>query len=58
MDRVCVSIEEAAKALGVSDSHLRRAIKRGEFPARQILGRWVVPVEAVLYYGKVPDGGS
>lgn len=41
-----ISIQEAAKRLGISDRTAYQAAKRNEFPNRRVGGRVLVPVVA------------
>jgi excisionase family DNA binding protein len=41
--RLTYTVAEAAAAAGISESHAYRLIKRGEFPARRLGNRLVVP---------------
>lgn len=40
-----VTVPEAARALGVADEQVRVMIRRGELPARQASGRWLIEDE-------------
>jgi len=44
---VTVTCQDAAKALSVSPSTVKRAIKRGRLPGLQSMGRWFVERDAV-----------
>lgn len=46
-NKLCLSIAEAADALGVGRSTFYAMAGRGEVPVRKIGGRSVVPVEAL-----------
>lgn len=45
--RLTYTVAEAAEALGIGESLLRRLIDRGEFPALPLGGRIVIPKIAV-----------
>ena len=42
-ERLTYTVAEAAALLGISESHARRLIRKGEFPVIQLGGRYVVP---------------
>jgi excisionase family DNA binding protein len=44
MERLTVSVEEAAQALGVSRAHAFRMVNSGELPARRLGKRWLVSI--------------
>lgn len=52
--RVMVSVEEAAKVLGLGRSAAYEAARRGELPTRRIGRRLLVPVPALLEWLGVP----
>ena len=47
IERKGYSIPEAAKIIGVSAGTLRKAVKAGDFPHRQIFRRIIIPKWAV-----------
>src|SRR5579863_6831117 len=55
-----VSIEEAARRLGVHRDTVRAAIDRGEIRAARLGRRWLVPLAALdhLLFGRDPSGES
>lgn len=46
--RATISVEQAAKILGVGRTAAYEAARRGEFPTRRLGRRLVVPVPALL----------
>jgi excisionase family DNA binding protein len=46
-ERRTVSLEEAAKILGISRGHAYAAAKKGGLPTIRIGSRWLVPVAAL-----------
>lgn len=49
-----ISIEQAAKVLGLGRTAAYEAARRGEFPTRRLGRRLVVPVPALLEWLGVP----
>jgi len=47
MERLTVSVEEAAQALGVSRAHAFRMVNSGELPARRLGKRWLVSIDTL-----------
>ncbi|HZQ49723.1 MAG TPA: helix-turn-helix domain-containing protein [Candidatus Dormibacteraeota bacterium] len=47
MDRLTVSVEEAARALGVSRAHAFRMANSGELPTFRLGKRLLVPIGAL-----------
>ena len=46
-DRGAMSIPEAAKWLGISETHARLLARTGRIPAMRLGSRWIVPVKAL-----------
>ena len=55
-NRLAVSMAEAAELVGLSESVVRRLARKGEFPAKTVGGRLLVPVAAL--HAWVNDGHS
>ena len=53
-DQATITIEQAAKVLGLGRTAAYEAARRGEFPTRRIGRRLVVPVPALLEWLGVP----
>lgn len=53
------SVGEAARMFGVSEMTLYRAIHEGKFPAVRIMGRLIVPLQAIesMAAAAIEDGG-
>jgi len=49
-----ISVEQAAKVLGLGRTAAYDAARRGEFPTRRLGRRVVVPVPALLEWLRVP----
>jgi excisionase family DNA binding protein len=45
MDRIAVSVEEAAESLGISRAHAFRLVERGELPTIRLGKRILVPID-------------
>jgi len=61
MERLTVSVEEAAQALGVSRAHAFRMVASGQLPARRLGKRWLVSIGTLNELAKpekVPAGAS
>lgn len=41
------SVAETAQILGVSPITVYRAIRIGQFPAVQLMGRWIIPAKVI-----------
>ena len=53
-EQATISIEQAAKVLGLGRTAAYEAARRGEFPTRRLGRRVVVPVPALLEWLGVP----
>ncbi|MGE5618090.1 MAG: helix-turn-helix domain-containing protein [Sphingomonadaceae bacterium] len=58
IDRKTVTVEEAARALGISRNGAYNAARRGEIPAIRIGKRFVVPKAALERLLGAPIGGG
>jgi len=58
IDRLAVSVAEAAKLLGLSERHTRTMISRGEIPSKRIGRRVVIPVDALRDILRRNDGAQ
>ena len=47
IERLAVSIMQAAELVGLSESAVRRLARNGEFPVKVVGGRLLVPVAAL-----------
>lgn len=53
-----LSIPEAAQLLGVSEDCMRNLVRRADFPAVRVGGRWLVSREGLREWLKVQCGGT
>ena len=51
-------IPEAAQLLGVSEDCMRNLVRRADFPAVRVGGRWLVSREGLREWLKVQCGGT
>ena len=47
LDRRTVSVDQAAKILGIGRSAAYEGVKTGDIPAIRVGGRWLVPLAAL-----------
>lgn len=47
VERVCISVEEAGRALGIGRNSAYEAVRRGQIPSLKIGGRYVIPRKAL-----------
>jgi excisionase family DNA binding protein len=58
MERQTVTVEEAARILGIGRSAAYMAVKRGEIPVLRLGRRFVVPKAALERLLAAPQGGG
>ena len=47
MNKLAYSVDETAKALGISATKVRELAKKGELPSKRYQGRIIFPVKAL-----------
>lgn len=47
VERVCLSVEEAGRALGIGRNSAYEAVRSGQIPSLKIGGRYVIPRKAL-----------
>lgn len=57
-ERLTYNLREAAKALGISETHLRQLIKKGEVPARKFGRRVLIHRSAIDDLFKAPNANG
>jgi len=50
IEKDVLTVEETARVLGVSVRTCYLSLKKGEIPSTRVLGRWIIPKQALEKY--------